>query len=58
MDINKQDQVAGDNSAQFQANTINNNFYTIAGVSEEKHVKSVVMNFNLQCKIGLNKLVL
>lgn len=36
MDINKQDQVAGDNSAQFQANTINNNFYTIAGVSEEK----------------------
>lgn len=36
MDINKQNQVAGDNSTQIQASTINNNYYTIAGVSEEK----------------------
>lgn len=36
MDINKQNQVAGDNSTQIQASTINNNYYTIAGVSEDK----------------------
>lgn len=34
MDINKQDQRAGENSTQIQAGTINNNYYSITGVSE------------------------
>ena len=54
MDINKQNQVAGDNSTQIQASTINNNYYTIAGVSEEiarEALRLAMHKLPCKCKI-------